>query len=33
VIESSVSVGLTRQLLGPIAEAKGLFAGMSPEVS
>ncbi|KAM0239625.1 hypothetical protein ACHAP5_008196 [Fusarium lateritium] len=31
VIESSVSVGLTRQLLGPIAEAKGLFAGMSPE--
>jgi UDP-N-acetyl-D-mannosaminuronate dehydrogenase len=33
VIESSVSVGLTRQLLGPIAKAKGLFAGMSPEVS
>ncbi|KAH7174242.1 uncharacterized protein B0J16DRAFT_403849 [Fusarium flagelliforme] len=31
VIESSVSVGLTRQLLGPIAQAKGLFAGMSPE--
>ncbi|KAF5664093.1 UDP-n-acetyl-D-mannosamine 6-dehydrogenase [Fusarium circinatum] len=31
VIESSVSVGLTRQLLGPIAKAKGLFAGMSPE--
>lgn len=33
VIESSVSVGLTRQLLGPIAESKGIFAGMSPEVS
>lgn len=33
VIESSVSVGLTRELLGPIAKAKGLFAGMSPEVS
>lgn len=33
VIESSVSVGLTRQLLGPLAKAKGLFAGMSPEVS
>ncbi|KAF4436159.1 hypothetical protein F53441_13303 [Fusarium austroafricanum] len=31
VIESSVSVGLTRQLLGPIAQAKGLFVGMSPE--
>ncbi|KAF5244686.1 hypothetical protein FAUST_2202 [Fusarium austroamericanum] len=31
VIESSVSVGLTRQLLGPLAKAKGLFAGMSPE--
>ncbi|EWY83326.1 hypothetical protein FOYG_13161 [Fusarium oxysporum NRRL 32931] len=31
VIESSVSVGLTRELLGPIAKAKGLFAGMSPE--
>ncbi|KAF5661434.1 UDP-n-acetyl-D-mannosamine 6-dehydrogenase [Fusarium heterosporum] len=31
VIESSVAVGMTRQLLGPIAQAKGLFAGMSPE--
>ncbi|KAF5974994.1 UDP-n-acetyl-D-mannosamine 6-dehydrogenase [Fusarium coicis] len=31
VIESSVSVGLTRELLGLIAKAKGLFAGMSPE--
>ncbi|CEI61657.1 hypothetical protein FVEN_g2724 [Fusarium venenatum] len=31
VIESSVAVGMTRQLLGPIAKAKGLFAGMSPE--
>lgn len=33
VIESSVSIGLTRELLGPIAKARGLFAGMSPEVS
>ncbi|KAF5717255.1 UDP-n-acetyl-D-mannosamine 6-dehydrogenase [Fusarium mundagurra] len=31
VIESSVCVGHTRELLGPIAKAKGLFAGMSPE--
>ncbi|WKT54002.1 UDP-glucose/GDP-mannose dehydrogenase [Fusarium oxysporum f. sp. vasinfectum] len=31
VIESSVSIGLTRKLLGPIAKAHGLFAGMSPE--
>ncbi|KAJ4264279.1 hypothetical protein NW762_005475 [Fusarium torreyae] len=31
VIESSVSVGLTRELLGPLAKANGLFAGMSPE--
>ncbi|KAG8672258.1 hypothetical protein FPOAC2_05633 [Fusarium poae] len=31
VIESSVAVGMTRQLLGPIAKAKGLFVGMSPE--
>ncbi|KAH6883442.1 hypothetical protein B0T10DRAFT_411161 [Thelonectria olida] len=31
VIESSVAVGMTRQLLGPIAISKGLFAGMSPE--
>lgn len=33
VIESSVAVGMTRQLLGPLAEASGFFAGMSPEVS
>lgn len=33
VIESSVAVGHTRELLGPIAMARGLFAGMSPEVS
>ena len=32
VIESSVAIGLTRELLGPIAKAQGLFAGMSPEV-
>ncbi|KAK6223182.1 polysaccharide biosynthesis protein vipA/tviB [Colletotrichum tabaci] len=31
VIESSVAVGLTRELLGPIARSRGLFAGMSPE--
>ncbi|CEF77916.1 hypothetical protein FGSG_03171 [Fusarium graminearum PH-1] len=31
VIESSVSVGLTRQLLGPLAKTKRLFSGMSPE--
>ncbi|GKT93124.1 hypothetical protein Ct61P_10974 [Colletotrichum tofieldiae] len=31
VIESSVAVGHTRQLLGPIARSRGLFAGMSPE--
>ncbi|KAL7920189.1 hypothetical protein ACQKWADRAFT_328894 [Trichoderma austrokoningii] len=31
VIESSVAVGMTRDLLGPIAKRKGLFAGMSPE--
>ncbi|RGP72919.1 udp-n-acetyl-d-mannosamine 6-dehydrogenase [Fusarium longipes] len=31
VIESSVAVGHTRELLGPIAVARGLFAGMSPE--
>lgn len=33
VIESSVAVGMTRQLLGPLAKASGFFAGMSPEVS
>lgn len=31
VIESSVAVGMTRHLLGPIAAARGFFAGMSPE--
>ena len=33
VIESSVAVGMTRQLLGPLAQVKGFYAGMSPEVS
>jgi UDP-N-acetyl-D-mannosaminuronate dehydrogenase len=33
VIESSVAVGMTRELLGPLATARGFFAGMSPEVS
>lgn len=33
VVESSVAVGMTRQLLGPLARENGLFAGMSPEVS
>ena len=32
VIESSVAVGMTRELLGPLAAAKRLLAGMSPEV-
>ncbi|KAI2470545.1 nucleotide sugar dehydrogenase [Annulohypoxylon bovei var. microspora] len=31
VIESSVAIGMTRQLLGPLAHEKGFFAGMSPE--
>ncbi|CAI6095130.1 unnamed protein product [Clonostachys chloroleuca] len=31
VIESSVAVGMTRQLLGPLAGSRGFFAGMSPE--
>ncbi|KAK6218705.1 hypothetical protein LQW54_002628 [Pestalotiopsis sp. IQ-011] len=31
VVESSVAVGMTRQLLGPLAQRKGFFAGMSPE--
>ncbi|CCT72887.1 related to Vi polysaccharide biosynthesis protein vipA/tviB [Fusarium fujikuroi IMI 58289] len=31
VIESSVAVGMTRELVGPIAKKLGLFAGMSPE--
>lgn len=33
VIESSVAVGTTRALLGPIMARNGLFGGMSPEVS
>lgn len=33
VIESSVAVGMTRELLGPHAKARRCFAGMSPEVS
>ena len=33
VIESSVAVGMTRELLGPLAKERGFFAGMSPEVS
>ncbi|KAK3376922.1 putative UDP-glucose dehydrogenase [Lasiosphaeria ovina] len=31
VIESSVAIGMTRQLLGPLAISRGLFVGMSPE--
>jgi UDP-N-acetyl-D-mannosaminuronate dehydrogenase len=31
VIESSVAVGMTRQLLGPLASQHNFFAGMSPE--
>ncbi|ROT38091.1 nucleotide sugar dehydrogenase [Sodiomyces alkalinus F11] len=31
VIESSVAVGMTRALLGPLAQERGFFAGMSPE--
>lgn len=31
VIESSVAVGMTRALLGPVAQAKEFAAGMSPE--
>lgn len=31
VIESSVAVGMTRELVGPLAKEKGCFAGMSPE--
>jgi len=33
VIESSVAVGMTRKLLGPLAKTRRCFAGMSPEVS
>ncbi|PHH91653.1 hypothetical protein CDD83_10806 [Cordyceps sp. RAO-2017] len=32
VIESSVGIGMTRDLLGPVAKVGGYFAGMSPEV-
>ncbi|GKT46801.1 UDP-N-acetyl-D-glucosamine 6-dehydrogenase [Colletotrichum spaethianum] len=31
VIESSVAVGMTRSLLGPVAVSHGFYAGMSPE--
>ncbi|KAK1705231.1 nucleotide sugar dehydrogenase [Colletotrichum lupini] len=31
VVESSVAVGMTRELLGPLAKERHLFAGMSPE--
>ncbi|KAH7022051.1 hypothetical protein EDB80DRAFT_744665 [Ilyonectria destructans] len=31
VIESSVAIGMTRELLGPLAQACGFFVGMSPE--
>ncbi|KAF5021256.1 hypothetical protein F66182_6654 [Fusarium sp. NRRL 66182] len=31
VVESSVAVGMTRALLGPLARDRGFFAGMSPE--
>ncbi|KLO89560.1 NDP-N-acetyl-D-galactosaminuronic acid dehydrogenase [Fusarium fujikuroi] len=31
VVESSVAVGMTRALLGPLAKERGFFAGMSPE--
>ncbi|RBQ65482.1 hypothetical protein FVER53590_26477 [Fusarium verticillioides] len=31
VVESSVAVGMTRKLLGPLALSKGFFVGMSPE--
>ena len=33
VIESSVSVGMTRALLSDMVQTHGLYAGMSPEVS
>lgn len=33
VIESSVAVGMTRSLLGPICTSHRFFGGMSPEVS
>ncbi|RGP68546.1 hypothetical protein FLONG3_8105 [Fusarium longipes] len=31
VVESSVAVGMTRALLGPLAKERGFYAGMSPE--
>ncbi|EFQ25107.1 nucleotide sugar dehydrogenase [Colletotrichum graminicola] len=31
VVESSVAVGMTRSLLGPVALSRGFYAGMSPE--
>ncbi|KAF5533919.1 UDP-n-acetyl-D-mannosamine 6-dehydrogenase [Fusarium mexicanum] len=31
VVESSVAVGMTRKLLGPLALSNGYFVGMSPE--
>ncbi|KAG9187400.1 hypothetical protein G6011_05271 [Alternaria panax] len=31
VIESTVAIGMTRELLGPLASSRGIFAGMSPE--
>ena len=33
VIESSVSVGMTRSLLSEVVQTHGIYAGMSPEVS
>lgn len=33
IIESSVAVGMTRELLKPLVQQKGLKGGMSPEVS
>jgi len=32
VVESSVAVGMTRQLLAPLMRSRGVMAGMSPEV-
>jgi UDP-N-acetyl-D-mannosaminuronate dehydrogenase len=32
VVESSVAVGMTRQLVGPLMARKGVKVGMSPEV-
>jgi UDP-N-acetyl-D-mannosaminuronate dehydrogenase len=33
VVESSVAVGMTRELLGPVMRSRHLKGGMSPEVS